>query len=57
MLFEMLTGELPFRGEARMLIVQIQREEAPQLRRLNARVPRDLETITLKCLEKDPTSR
>ena len=57
MLFELLTGELPFRGEARMLMVQIQREEPPQLRRLNARVPRDLETIALKCLEKDPAGR
>lgn len=57
MLFELLTGELPFRGEARMLMVQIQREEPPQLRRLNAHVPRDLETIALKCLEKDQDRR
>lgn len=56
-LFELLTGELPFRGEQRMLIVQIMDEEAPNPRKLNARIPRDLETITLKCLEKDPDKR
>ncbi|HZZ26873.1 MAG TPA: protein kinase [Pirellulales bacterium] len=56
-LFELLTGELPFRGEARMLIVQILDEEAPSPRKLNASIPRDMETITLKCLEKDPAKR
>ena len=56
-LFELLTGELPFRGETRMLVVQILNEEPPSPRRLNARVPRDLETITLKCLEKEPDRR
>ncbi len=56
-LFELLTGELPFRGETRMLIVQILNDEPPSPRKLNARVPRDLETICLKCLEKDPKRR
>jgi serine/threonine protein kinase len=56
-LFELLTGELPFRGETRMLIVQILRDEPPSPRKLNGRVPRDLETICLKCLEKDPARR
>src|SRR5439155_4339311 len=51
-LFELLTGELPFRGESRMLIVQILKDDAPSPRKLNSRVPRDLETITLKCLLK-----
>jgi len=52
-LYRLLTGELPFRGEARMLILQVLDEEPPSPRKLNANVPRDLETITLKCLEKD----
>ena len=56
-LFKLLTGEMPFRGEARMLIVQILDEEPPSPRKLNANVGRDLETITLKCLEKDRAKR
>ncbi|MBI1913628.1 MAG: serine/threonine protein kinase [Planctomycetes bacterium] len=56
-LFRLLTGELPFRGNVRMLVVQIEREEPPAPRKLNPRVPRDLETICLKCLEKKPDRR
>lgn len=56
-LFRLLTGELPFRGQRQMLIVQILKEEPPALRKLDARIPRDVETICLKCLEKDPAKR
>ncbi|MEX0676850.1 MAG: protein kinase [Pirellulales bacterium] len=56
-LYELLTGEMPFRGELRMLIVQILQEEPPSPRKLNGRVPRDLETICLKCLAKEPARR
>ncbi len=56
-LYELLTGELPFRGDTRMLIVQILRDEPPSPRRFNNRIPRDLETICLKCLQKDPKRR
>ena len=56
-LFEMLTGELPFRGEKRMLLVQIISDEPPKPRKLNSVVPRDLETISLKCLAKQPSNR
>lgn len=56
-LFQLLTGELPFRGELRMLLVQILTEDPPSPRKLRADVPRDLETITLKCLEKDQAKR
>ena len=57
MLYELLTGERPFRGETRMLVVQILGSEPPSPRKLNNRIPRDLETICLKCLEKDPVKR
>jgi tRNA A-37 threonylcarbamoyl transferase component Bud32 len=56
-LFQLLTGELPFRGNARMLMHQVIHDEPPSPRNLNAYIPRDLETITLKCLEKEPTRR
>lgn len=56
-LFQLLTGELPFRGNARMLMHQIIHDEPPSPRKLNASVPKDLETITLKCLEKEPSKR
>jgi len=53
MLYELLVGELPFRGNREMLLHQMQFEAPRPLRSLNNRVPRDLETITLKCLQKD----
>ena len=56
-LFQLLTGELPFRGNARMLMHQVIHDEPPSPRKLNANIPKDLETITLKCLEKDVTRR
>ena len=56
-LFELLTGEKPFRGNHRMLLHQVVNDEAPSPRRLNGSIPRDLETICLKCLEKSPTRR
>jgi formylglycine-generating enzyme required for sulfatase activity len=57
MLFEVLTGERPFRGNVRMLLKQVLEDPPPQPRRLDGRIPRDLETICLKCLEKDPGRR
>jgi tetratricopeptide (TPR) repeat protein len=57
MLFQLLTGELPFRGNARMITHQVIHDPAPSPRKFNAVIPKDLETITLKCLEKDPPRR
>jgi WD40 repeat protein len=56
-LFQLLTGELPFRGNARMIMHQVIHDEPPSPRRLNANIKRDLETVTLKCLEKDASRR
>jgi serine/threonine-protein kinase len=56
-LYEMLAGEVPFRGTLTMLLSQVRGEEPLPPRRLNDKVPRDLETICLKCLEKDPGRR
>lgn len=56
-LFELLTGELPFRGNTNMLLHQVLNDEPPSPRKLNNLVPIDLETICLKCLEKDPMRR
>lgn len=56
-LYELLSGELPFRGTATMLMHQVLNEEPRPLRRQNDRIPRDLETVCLKCLEKEPGRR
>ena len=57
-LYEMLTGAAPFRGESPLdtvLLVMVQEPTPP--RQINPRVPRDLETICLKCLNKAPARR
>jgi formylglycine-generating enzyme required for sulfatase activity/tRNA A-37 threonylcarbamoyl transferase component Bud32 len=56
-LYEALTGELPFRGSRLMMLHQVLHEEPRRPRLLNDRIPRDLETICLKCLAKDPKKR
>jgi hypothetical protein len=56
-LFYLLTKELPFRGDLQMMIRQVIEDEPPSPRKLNHRVPADLETICLKCLEKEPHKR
>jgi serine/threonine protein kinase len=56
-LFEVLTGELPFRGNAQMQIRERLSVDPPDPRRLNQRAPRDLSTICLKCLEREPNRR
>lgn len=56
-LYQLLTGELPFRGNTRMMIMQVLNEEPPSPRKLDSRIHRDVETIVLKCLEKNADRR
>ncbi len=56
-LFEMLTGERPFRGNVQMILQHVIHDDAPSPRSFNGNIPRDLETICLKCLEKTPARR
>jgi eukaryotic-like serine/threonine-protein kinase len=57
-LYELMTGRPPFRGETPLeTIKQVVHEEPPPPSRLHAGAPKDLETICLKCLQKDPRKR
>jgi serine/threonine protein kinase len=57
-LYEMLTGQPPFRGESSLdTILQVLGQEPVPPSRVQPGVPRDLETICLKCLSKAPAQR
>jgi tetratricopeptide (TPR) repeat protein len=56
-LYEMLTGECPFRGVLRMVLFQVLNNEPEAPRRLNDQIPRDLETVCLKAMAKEPRHR
>lgn len=56
-LYELLAGHPPFEGPAHLVISRIVNEQAPSPRAGNRNIPRDLEVICLKCLEKDISKR
>jgi len=57
-LYELLTGRTPFApNDLVSAIVLVQSEDAPSPRKFNPSIPRDLETIIIKCLERDPARR
>lgn len=57
-LYHLITGRAPFMGESPAAVLrQVEEQEPVSPRLLNPSVPRDLETVTLKALNKDPARR
>ena len=56
-LYELLTGVRPFYGSERMLLARIRDEDPQPPRRLDQSIPRDLETVCLKAMAKQPGHR
>jgi serine/threonine protein kinase/lipoprotein NlpI len=58
LLYQLVTGRLPFVGETPMdVMIKVTQEEPPRPSRWLPHIPRDMETVILKCLEKDPQRR
>ncbi len=56
--YELLTRQQPFRGRTALDTLEQIREHDPKLpRQINPQIPRELEMICLKCLEKNPEKR
>ena len=57
-LYHLLTGRPPFQGNAlEDILLQVLKSDALSPRALNRGVPADIETVCLKCLEKEPEKR
>jgi WD40 repeat protein len=57
-LYHLLTARPPFQGDTIQAVIrQVENNEPVAPRRLNPGVPADLETVALKCLEKEPARR
>jgi serine/threonine-protein kinase len=56
-LYEVLTGKLPFKGDPTKVIAAIQTQTPPEPRRVTRHAPRELSAICMKALAKDPGAR
>jgi tRNA A-37 threonylcarbamoyl transferase component Bud32 len=56
-LYEMLTGQRPFQGKERLLLLQVLEDDPRPPRRLREDIPRDIETVCLKAMYKSPAGR
>lgn len=57
-LYELLTGRPPFRGATALQTLQMVLEQSPvRPRQLNPDIPKDLENVCLKCLQREPADR
>ncbi len=56
-LYELLTGKVPFQGDLGWLLEQISKSPPPPPRSIKASIPEDLELICLKCLAKQKSQR
>ena len=57
-LYELLTGRPPFKGETPLdTVLQVLNDEPVPVSRLQPKVPPEVETICMKCLEKEPRRR
>ncbi len=58
LLYEMLTGRLPFEGDSAVSVAIMQlQNEPPRPREINPDIPEGLEQITLKAMQKEPARR
>lgn len=56
-LFQILTGEIPFRGSPQVILQKVVNDDPPHAHALNRRVPEDLDTVCWKSMEKLPQRR
>lgn len=58
MLFELLTGKLPFKGEnAVEIALKHMKDDLPSVRKINSNIPQSLENIVMKATAKNPKNR
>ncbi len=56
-LYELITGKPPFTGTTPEVILKVLQVDAEPIQKTNRQISPDLETIVMKCLEKDPAAR